>query len=233
MKTSLSSKAVLSSEEFYNDAGKQYEDAFGHDPGLLRIDGKFLDLLPPDARVLDCGCGTGKPTAHMIVESGRAVYGIDQSKTMVALSKAQVPEGSFETVNMVDYAPASADFGGIVAMLSLFELSRDEITAMARKWFTWLRPGGYLLIGVFGAEDCATSAAMYDADGQCASGIDFVFMNHRVKMTLFTKAGWKHLLECSGFEIVHEETDVFSPPPAAVCDDEPHYFVIARKPPSK
>ena len=232
MKTSLSSKAVLSSEEFYNDAGKQYEDAFGHDPGLLRIDRKFLDLLLPDARVLDCGSGTGKPTAHMIAESGRAVYGIDQSKTMVELSKEQVPDGSFETVNMVDYTPAT-DFGGIVAMLSLFELSREEITSMACKWFKWLQPGGYLLIGVFGAEDCTTSPAMYDSDGQCASGIDFVFMNHRVKMTLFTKAGWKHLLESSGFEIVHEETDVFSPPPATVCDDEPHYFVIARKPPSK
>lgn len=165
----------------------------------------------------------------MIAESGHAVYGIDQSKTMVELSQEQVPNGSFETVNMVDYIPAT-DFGGIIAMLSLFELSREEITSMAYKWFDWLQPGGYLLIGVFGAEDCTTTPDMYDSDGQCASGIDFIFMNHKVKMTLFTKAGWKHLLEYSGFEIVHEETDVFSPPPVTVCDDEPHYFVIARKP---
>ena len=59
----------------------------------------------------------------MIVKSGRAVYGIDQSKTMIELSKEQVPKKSFETVNMIDYAPA-IDFGDIVAMLSLFELSR-------------------------------------------------------------------------------------------------------------
>ena len=51
-------------------------------------------------------------------------------------------------------------------------------------------------------------------------------------MTLFTKMGWNNLLERAGFEVVYTETDVFSPPPVAVSDDEPHYFVIGRKPPT-
>ena len=55
-------------------------------------------------------------------------------------------------------------------------------------------------------------------------------MAHRVFMTLFTKQGWNKLLEGAGFEIVHAETDWFSPPASAECDDDPHYFVIAKKP---
>ena len=53
--------------EFYNKLGMQYENLYGHDPGLHEIVRRFLDLLPVSgARVLDCGCGTGKPVAHMI-----------------------------------------------------------------------------------------------------------------------------------------------------------------------
>ena len=228
MKKALSLDAIIPSEEFYNQVGIQYEQAFGHDAGLHGVIKKFLELLPGDAQVLDCGCGTGKPVANMVADSGRKVHGIDLSQKMVELSSKQVPSGSFNKVNMLHYSPANA-LNGVIAMLSLFELTRQEITLMADKWFEWLRPGGYLLIGVFGAEDCDTAHDMYDADGQCATGIPFTFMNHKVSMTLFTKAGWIALLEEAGFKIIHAETDLFVPPAATVCDDEPHYFVIGQK----
>ena len=132
---------------------------------------------------------------------------------------------------MLKYSPSTASFGGVTATLSLFELSREELARMARKWFEWIEPGGYLLICVIGAEDCAgVRGEMYDPDGECASGIGFRFMGHRVYLTLFTKAGWNRLLEGVGFVVVHAETGLFEPPPAADSDDEMHYFVIARKP---
>ena len=228
MKKALSSGAVIPSENFYDQVGIEYEEAFGHDVGLHKIMMKFLELLPRDAQILDCGCGTGKPVATMIVESGRRVQGIDLSQTMVELSRKQVSSGSFEKANMVHYAPANP-LDGVVAMFSLFELTRQEITLMAHKWFEWLRPNGYLLIGVFGAEDCDVAPDLYDKDGQCATGIPFTFMNHRVSMTLFTKSRWTNWLGQAGFEVSHTETDLFHPSPASVSDDEPHYFVIARR----
>ena len=233
MKKALTSGAIIPSEDWYNEIGIQYEEAFGHDEGLHRAVQEFLKLLPEDAQVLDCGCGTGKPVASKIVESDRKVKGIDLSQTMVELSRKQVPTGSFERVNMLHFTPPEGTFHGVIAMLSLFELSRQEITIMAHKWFHWLCPGGYLLIGVFGAEDCGrTIPDMYDADGQCAAGIPFTFMNAQVSMTLFTKAGWRALLENAGFKVVHTVTDVFTPPAAAVCDPEPHYFITSQKPSS-
>ena len=219
------------SEDLFNDLGKSYEDVFSHDVGLHRAVTRFLDYLRPDARVLDCGSGTGKPVSQMIANTGRSVHGIDLSHKMVDLSRKQVPQGTFELCNMLEYSPPAASFGGITATLSLFELSRAELTAMAGKWFRWIQPGGFLLICVIGAEDCeAVRSEMYDADGECASGIEFTFMARTVYLTLFTKAGWNRLLEGVGFEIVHTETDLFRPPPDANSDEEMHYFVFAKKP---
>ena len=221
------------SEALYDDLGKRYEDFFGHNPGLHRVVRRFLEYLPPDACVLDCGSGTGKPVCHMVAETCRPIHGIDLSKSMIELSRKQVPQGTFELCDMLEYSPPPASFGGVTATFSLFELSRAEITALAGKWFHWIQPRGYLLICVIGAEDCeSVRSEMYDADGECASGIDYTFMGHKVSLTLFTKAGWNRLLEGVGFEVVHTETDLFKLPPAAKCDDddEMHYFVIAKKP---
>ena len=223
------SNANITSKEFFDQAGIQYEEAFGHDPGLQRVVERFIGLLSDHARVLDCGCGTGKPVAKMIAESGRQVHGIDLSQTMVELSSKQVPTGSFEKANMLDYTPAER-MDGVIASLSMFELTREQITSMAQKWFLWLRPNGYLLICMFGADDFKTPLERYDSDGLFARDIPFTFMNHQVFMNLFTKAGWNNMLKEEGFDVVYTETDIFTPPQAAVSDDEPHYFIIARRP---
>ena len=147
---------------------------------------------------------------------------------MVEPSSKQVPNGSFERINMLEYAPAIT-LNGIVAVLSLFDLTRQEITSMAHEYFQWLQPGGYLLICVLGAEDCDTTPDLYDADGCFATGVPFTFMNHKVFINIFTKAGWITLLEQAGFEISHKETEIFIPPASAICDNETHFFVIAQR----
>lgn len=229
MEKPLLTDVAAPSEQLFSEIGIRYEEAYGHNPGLHEIARRFLDLLPAEARVLDCGCGTGKPVSHMVAASGRRVYGIDWSQTMVDLSRNHVKSGSFERVNMLEYSPKD-DFQGIVAMLSLFGLTREELTSMASKWFQWLKPSGVLLLGVFGAEDCGTAPEMYDSDGQCATGVPFTFMNNKVQMTLFTKQGWNNLMKKAGFEILHTETYNFVPSLSFGFEKEPCYFVIARKP---
>ncbi|MCJ1234874.1 hypothetical protein MMC14_002838 [Varicellaria rhodocarpa] len=222
--------------EFFDKAGIQYEEAYSHDAGLHTILEKYMSFLPKGSSLLDCGSGSGKPVAETLVKNNLRVHGIDLSSTMVDLSRKQVPGGTFEIVNMLEYTPPSSTttkFNGVVAMYSLFVLSREQITRMAGNWFQWLEPGRYLLIGVIGAEDFKnTSPEKFDADGQCATGVPHMFMNNVVYVTLFTKEGWNKLLENTGFTVVHTETDLFRPPADAVCDDEPHSFVIAQKPSS-
>lgn len=229
MENLSSSRSGPPTADLFNDLGKEYEEAYGHNADQTRIGRQFIDLLPADGSVLDCGSGTGKPMSYMIAESGRRLHGIDMAEKMVALSSKQVPKGTFEVADMLHYAPADK-FDGVVASLSLFQLPREEITAMSHKWFQWLRPGGHLFIVTFGAEDCGVKEYMYDSDGQCARQIEWTFMGRQILFTTFTKAGWNKLLETAGFEIVHTETDIFSPPAEALCDDEPQFFIIAQKP---
>lgn len=217
-------------QEFYSNLGKRYEDAYGHNAGLQRMVQRFLDLLPSKATVLDCGCGTGKPVSYMIAESGREPYGIDLSPTMVELSKKQVPKGTFTQCNMLEFTAAPATFAGATVILSIFGLDRAEITYMAGNLFNWIQPGGHLLLCVFGAEDRKTRPEQYDPDGECAHGIESIFMAHISYMTLFTKKGWTKMLESVGFDIAETRTDTFDTPEEAMCDDDQYYYIIAKKP---
>lgn len=217
--------------EFYSGLGMQYEKFYGHDAGHHENIRRFLDLLPAsDARVLDCGCGTGKPVSHMVAARGHRVWGIDISQAMVDLSRKQVPNGSFERANMLEYEAPTDHFHGIVASLSLFELEREEITSMAPKWFQWLQPSGLLMLAVNGADDCETTPEMYDSDGECARGMLPRFMNRIAPTTLFTKQGWNNLVIKAGFELVNTETRPFVPSAEAGSSAETRYYVIARKP---
>ncbi|MCJ1462860.1 hypothetical protein MMC07_001463 [Pseudocyphellaria aurata] len=234
MEQSSSSEFKFSASEnaeFYSQLGMQYEKFYGHDAAHREIISRFLDLLPAsNARVLDCGCGTGKPASHMIAARGYRLCGIDVSQTMIDLCRKQVPTGSFACVNMLEYEAPANNFDGIVVSLSLFELGREQLTSMVSKWFRWLQPIGILLLVVNGAEGHETTPEMYDSDGECARGILSRFMNRTAATTLFTKQGWNNLVTKAGFEIVCTEEVPFVPSAEAGSTSELRYHVIARKP---
>ena len=56
---------------------------------------KILEDLPPRAKILDLGCGTGNPIAKYIVQRGYCVTGVDQSEKMLEIAKNVVPEAKF------------------------------------------------------------------------------------------------------------------------------------------
>ena len=130
---------------------------------------------------------------------------------------------------MLKYKPTKS-FEGIIAMFALFELSREEIETMINKYYQWLVPGGLLLIGVFGAEDCTATPEKFDDDGKCVRDLPYTFMGFKLTTTLFTKEGWRHVLQKKAFRIVHDETYLFQPKTEVKGDPETDYFVIAQRP---
>jgi SAM-dependent methyltransferase len=218
--------------EFYSSLGTRYEDAFAHNAGLLSFMEAAIAYLPSNAHVLDAGCGTGKPVATSLAAAGHPVTGIDISDTMVELSRKAVPGGTFTVADMRNYVPPLSErFGAIFNILSLFALEREEIETIMMKWHSWLETGGLLCICTMAAEDChpETKGQGYDADGRCAREIRVRFMGEQVKITLFTRNGWEMLLRANGFEVVDTRTELFFPPKEADNDEEPHYYIIARK----
>ena len=289
--TTPDDKVMTEQDTFFDEVGQRYEDAYCRDSGLLRNLERFVSFLQLSAnpapstttsasisaspqsqppKILDCGCGTGKPVAQTLAQAGFAITGIDFSQTMLDLARKNVlptERHTFQYVDMLKFDPdelspstsasSSSDpstsvsnpttttahsaeavpsnaaeegskeagpknpsstpkFSGIVAMFSLFTLSRSSLTHMIRKWSSWLLPGGYLLIGTMAVEDFQyTKPEMYDKDGLCASNVPERFMDQIWSITLFTREGWRKVLE--------------EPPEGIGCEVEPHLFVIVKK----
>ncbi|KAF3920158.1 hypothetical protein AA313_de0203977 [Arthrobotrys entomopaga] len=217
---------------WYSSLGEKYEATFGHDPGLQKFLQKVLKHLPPKSKVLDVGCGTGRPVASTLANAGHSVTGLDISEVMVDLSRKAVPNAQFHVADMRIYSPPDgSQFDAVLNILSLFSLKREEIESTAKRWTNWMPVGGLLCVGTVAAEDChpETKGKGYDDDKWCARDIDFRFMGADIKIDLMTKLGWEKLLERCGFEIVETMSDLFEPVKESDCDPEHHYFLIAKR----
>lgn len=65
-------------------------------------------VLPPRARVLDVGCGTGTDAAWLLSQ-GHSVVGIDAAEGMIEQARQAAPGGSFSVLpaeSLADHAPA-------------------------------------------------------------------------------------------------------------------------------
>lgn len=200
--------ASNSAAAVYDDLGIGYEEGWGHNQGLIDFVKSSIELLSKDAFVLDIGSGTGKPTSQLVIESGRKLHGIDISPVMIDLSRKQVPDATFELINMLDFN-LKIKFDAAFAIFSLFHLSRDEITRAVQKFSEWLVPQGFLFIGTFDVEYSDEGAHMFDQDMECTKAIERSFKGKKVLNTFYTKEGWKNLLVRFGFEVLKTESIPF------------------------
>jgi len=241
--------------EFYDSIATSYEEAFSHNEGLISFIRTSLTYLHPGSHVLDIGCGTGRPVATLLAAGGHRVTGIDISAAMVERSRAAVPSGTFEVADMQAWEPPPLSpplpqsaglegeekaeeqnrkkFDAIFCILSLFTLSREGMEGLVAKMGRWVKPrGGLLFLCSMAAEDLRPDprSAEYDADGLCARDVVVRFLGTDAPVTLFTRAGWEVVLRTGGgFETVDTRMVRHIPPPDFDSDEEPHYYVVARK----
>ncbi|MFM9368504.1 class I SAM-dependent methyltransferase [Streptomyces sp. Da 82-17] len=108
-------------------------------------------LVPPGARVLDAGCGTGRVMIRL-AELGYDCVGADLDASMLAVARRQAPELPWIQADLAtlspDELPGGADFDLVVAAGNIFPLlaTGTEPTVVARLTAA-LRPGGLLVAG--------------------------------------------------------------------------------------
>jgi SAM-dependent methyltransferase len=142
----MTSVIIQPSAEFFDGIGIKYEEGFAHDIGLQNFIGKALSVLPPKAKVLDIGCGTGKPTSGMVAANGHHLHGIDLSPVMVELSRKNVPLGTFEVADMLHFNPKEK-FDAAFMNFSMFDVTRDQMSTVASKWGEWILKMGSCSLG--------------------------------------------------------------------------------------
>lgn len=86
---------------------------------------RFADRVLPGARILDLGCGSGRPVAAFLAERGLKVTGIDSSPTMISLCRQRLPGQRWIVADMRNLA-LDETFDGILAWDSFFHLDADD-----------------------------------------------------------------------------------------------------------
>lgn len=93
---------------------------------------RFAAMLRPGDRVLDLGCGSGRPMAAALLDQGFEVTGVDASAALVAQACADLPRGWFVQADMRSL-DLGQTFAGLLAWHSLFHLTpEDQRLALAR-----------------------------------------------------------------------------------------------------
>jgi len=128
----------LSNEDYYRQNAQQFfTDTASVDMSALYL--TFTGYLPPGARILDAGCGSGRDV-KAFSEMGFAVEAFDASAELVALARQwsgkPVAQMRFQDVDAVE------TYDGIWCCASLLHVSEAELPDIMTKLAISLKPGG-------------------------------------------------------------------------------------------
>lgn len=115
--------------------------------GEARWLNRFARGLPEGAKVLDLGCGTGRPIADWLLGEGFRVTGADFAEPMLEIARARRPEGDWRLVDM-RALDLGERFHGIVGWNSFFHLTPEEQHACLPRFAAHLEPDGVMMVTV-------------------------------------------------------------------------------------
>ena len=153
---------------------------------------RFAALLPPGGRVLDVGCGAGLPAPRFLIERGFRVTGLDISPRMIELARANVPDCEFEVRDMLSLRRGEYEVDGVVALYSVFHLSRFAHEGLFRVLRSYLQPAGAILV-TMGADEWEGTEPNFH-------GVE-MFWSH------FGRERNRAIVESAGFRIEVDEVD--------------------------
>ena len=129
----------------YTRKAAAWDAARGMEPGpeagwLAR----FAGLLPAGGRVLDLGCGTGRPLGARLLAQGFAVTGVDASEPAIGLARQRLPAGIWTCADMRGLELGET-FDGLLAWDSLFHLTAADQAALFPVLGAHAAPGAVLM----------------------------------------------------------------------------------------
>jgi ubiquinone/menaquinone biosynthesis C-methylase UbiE len=86
--------------------------------------GRFLSRLPPDGRVLDAACGTGK-YFPMVLTSGRRLLGVDHAGALLANAAAKFPQVPTAKHDLQEL-PYQGEFDGVMCVDAMEFVSPED-----------------------------------------------------------------------------------------------------------
>ena len=152
--------------------------------------------LPPNATVLDMGCGIGDPISKALVDEGLNVYGIDASPSMVQGFKQNFPDIPVACEAAENSSFFNRQFDAIIAWGLVFLLPVEIQEVVIQKMANALYTGGKLL---------------FTAPSQKMKWEDAIT---EIESRSLGAEKYKELLEASGLSLIEEFED----------EGENHYY---------
>lgn len=145
----------------YNAIAKDWDAARS---SLLPYERPFLERLMNNlarpAKVLDLGCGTGRPMAEILLRQGHSVTGVDQAEDLLLLARERLPEGRWLQAELETFLP-DEDYDGAVIWDALFHIPREHHESILRSVLRSLQKGSKLILTVGGSEHPPFTDTMY------------------------------------------------------------------------
>lgn len=106
--------------------------------------------MPSGADVLELGCGPG--TSAAALSAGRRYTGVDLSEVQLAIARERAPGLEFVRADFTTMELPSASIDAVVSFYVFNHVPRAEVAPTFDRIFTWLRPGGRLMLSMGAAE---------------------------------------------------------------------------------
>ena len=107
---------------------------------------RFLSMLPPDGRVLDAACGTGKYT-QMVLASGRTPMCVDHTASYLDKVAGKAP-GIATARHHLQELPYRKEFDGAMCVDAMEFIPPEDWPLVLDGFRRALRPGGWLYLTV-------------------------------------------------------------------------------------
>ena len=130
-------------EEQYDRESTLYDEQGGVYSNLThqQFIQEFLGFLPPNSKVLDAPCGTGRYLPFLL-EKGHSLVGIDQSHGMLARAKAKFPTVQFEKMGLQEMAFQEV-FDGAICMDAMENVPPEDWSLVLNNFHRALKLHGY------------------------------------------------------------------------------------------
>jgi SAM-dependent methyltransferase len=194
----------------YNKIATDWNDARSEFYGRER---DYLDLLiegvAKESRILDLGCGTGRPMAEYVIAKGYRIIGVDQAENLLKIAKANFPKELWITSSMEAY-DFGEDFIAAIIWDSLFHIERVHHARILERVVAGLPAQGRIMLTIGGSAHPPFTDFMF--------GQEFLYDSHTPRET-------EKLLDGLGCRIVLAE---FMNLPTGG-GDKGRYAIVAEK----
>ena len=133
--------------KWYDDNSEKYSEDLYKSIPLDSVD-EFMKYIPPDAYILEAGCGPGRET-KIFTQKGIKTTGIDLSEGLLKIAKKNNPNTEYIKGNFLDTPFEDETFDGVWSHASLVHLEDiNDVKKALKEFFRITKKGGFIFVKV-------------------------------------------------------------------------------------